>query len=1701
MTLTGLSLASQAQYFRQNFSSSANLSNYVHWNPDHGQFTYAQGNSSATVSIVNGTIRISKNGNGKAAFMRSKSFSPAPRLLSLAFDMHITGNWQTDNDAITVQIGNGFTDNNSLHPNVKVAAQFSVNVQADWEKYKFRNITGNQVASNQFSGWNRVTFIVNQNGSTKSYPAPNGTSQTVGAGKADLWVGTTLVFNDIAIHNTAIPMTQFAFIYQSNQNLTASFDNINIDGVNEAPMPPGTYTVGTDGDFPSFTNNGGVFHTLNTYGSLNGAYIFKVLTDITTETGTHKLDDLAGMASSSIKICPAGNNPVTVSLTGTSPATGMFCFNGTDNLTIDGRAWGVPTEDAATERKLTLRNNSTAGPVIYFRNGVNNNTIKFCNIESASTNTAHGAVTFAPAESAAKGNSNNNIIKWNHFTSGTTMPRCGLFIQGLAGALYTNTVIENNHFYKVFKSGTTTGAIQVGDYQQGITVSNNHIYQPAWLEMSNAATYYTGISVGNGSTSASIDSVYITNNFIGGKAASCGGETWKMEQTVSNIPTRFRGIDVKMPDASQGLISNNTINNIDMYFTRTNSAGDFGFTGIMVNSGNVPVTGNTIGNGKWNLIFRSSQANSNSMINIRGIDYRGSGSQVSNNSIGGYRTIISAGGTYGFEVRAINVNPSGSELYVENNIIGNSSEDENFYMSWDPQASVLRGIHNAAANDKSVYIRQNSIASLFNYSSHASALTYGISNGSAGRTIIDNNLILNLAGNGTGAYNTLRVAAGIFSNTSASYLNIKRNEIGRIKGENWGEVSNSVEGIYAQAADSLLIEGNRIYALRNNSERQNNSSSSAVAGIRVGSAGGMGAVVFNNMISLGKDHLGTALTGPAPHIGIWLNGNTANQKYYVYYNTVVISGNTWSTSNRGYAFLKGTYTGANMTNPVYLKNNILINTRTGNASNVAIGLEHANSVLSESNYNVLFTANTAQTVMTGATYKSLENWVNQNNKDQQSIQANISAPDASKCGTASFPNVNTADLHIPTCETRLYNTAEPIETPIAIEHDFDGDLRRGNAAGADEQMGIFIWTGATSTDWNTTSNWNVNRVPGCSDSVLIYAINTSVPTPTGNVTVKRNAHLYEGHRGYFRSLTIGTSGRLTLENNSRMEGCWMDGIFTVNGELISNQAQLALAGDFKVSGSFQSGNGTVIMNNDTVTSEEMSELLGSYINKINKRSSNAVISGNASSEFNNLTIANEGVFIMNGSAATRYTIKSGGALTLAQGSEMHINGRTLVINGTIGNGTGEFVSTENSRLIIGGSGSLGGALRFKQGSNTLKTLQVNRNAGSVTIGSSLNITDTLRMLNGIIHTGANSMIEMAVNAVITGSTGINAYVSGPLRKHFNAADQSFDFPIGKDSLFRSVAVITTESIPTSFTAEYFPEKPSTLYSLDQRNPILGEITDKEYWMIDRLPYTNGSKAKVKLTWDERSGLENLELPKLRVVKWVSTINLWSPMGPEDLSLSVQDNSGWILSNEINTFSPFTFGGAETGSLPVELLNFEAEAQQNDVVLNWSTATEINNDYFLVQRSTDALSFDDIATVNGHGNSNRVIQYEHIDYNAAAQGHKVLYYRLKQVDFNGQYTYSEVVPVELSKKAAMVLYHASFGTSGEVNISFAAPVSGLAEINCYSNDGKLMFQKRVAVSEGLNSLSQLPDMPAAGGIYHIQIVLNGKTLTAKVPKAL
>lgn len=206
-------------------------------------------------------------------------------------------------------------------------------------------------------------------------------------------------------------------------------------------------------------------------------------------------------------------------------------------------------------------------------------------------------------------------------------------------------------------------------------------------------------------------------------------------------------------------------------------------------------------------------------------------------------------------------------------------------------------------------------------------------------------------------------------------------------------------------------------------------------------------------------------------------------------------------------------------------------------------------------------------------------------------------------------------------------------------------------------------------------------------------------------------------------------------------------------------------------------------------------------------------------------------------------------------------------------------------------------------------------------------------------------------------------------------------------------------------------------------------------------------------------------------------------------------SNIVLNTQLFLADTTTLCPVTPSILPVELLSFTAnEINGNRIRLDWSTASEINNDYFIVEKSLDGINFTTSGIVDGSGNSTVNLSYSMTDY--LAEDVPLIYYRLQQVDFDGSKSSSLSIPVYLKKETFSIISTTSEYNSLTINLFFksksrknlALTLTDLLGRNCIVTD--LASEDRIqSVELNMNDHSK--------GVYILSISDGLQTFNQKV----
>jgi hypothetical protein len=199
---------------------------------------------------------------------------------------------------------------------------------------------------------------------------------------------------------------------------------------------------------------------------------------------------------------------------------------------------------------------------------------------------------------------------------------------------------------------------------------------------------------------------------------------------------------------------------------------------------------------------------------------------------------------------------------------------------------------------------------------------------------------------------------------------------------------------------------------------------------------------------------------------------------------------------------------------------------------------------------------------------------------------------------------------------------------------------------------------------------------------------------------------------------------------------------------------------------------------------------------------------------------------------------------------------------------------------------------------------------------------------------------------------------------------------------------------------------------------------------------------------------------------------------DQVAAAINTSSNTISITGMPSLELYTMQSNSFVPLPIELLYFTSTLnQKKQVFLEWATASEVNNDYFELQRSLNGRSFTKIAQIDGKGTSNFKSTY-HFDDNPPQSG--LLYYRLKQVDYDGEFSFSDIVSVFISEIELIDLYPNP--ASGYINIALFGEAYEGQRIIILDAKGQMVIDAEVDVT---NQYTQLDVSNLSNGVYLVK----------------
>ncbi|PLX19994.1 MAG: hypothetical protein C0599_09905, partial [Salinivirgaceae bacterium] len=431
--------------------------------------------------------------------------------------------------------------------------------------------------------------------------------------------------------------------------------------------------------------------------------------------------------------------------------------------------------------------------------------------------------------------------------------------------------------------------------------------------------------------------------------------------------------------------------------------------------------------------------------------------------------------------------------------------------------------------------------------------------------------------------------------------------------------------------------------------------------------------------------------------------------------------------------------------------------------------------------------------------------------------------------------------------------------------------------------------------------------------------------------------------------------------------------------------------------------------------------------------------------------ANNNVTLGSSLIVSSLNIESGGSLSFSSDSQ------TLSVLGDISiDASGMLdLSQTGSTLLLNGSSKQ--TISFN-GSVNIYNLNLNNSAGA-DLTNNLTIENQLTFTTGKIFASSYTVtIENASESAIAGYNSSN-YVIGNLKRKVNSTG-SYVFPIGSSLNYEFAQVDLNTSSGINYLNAVFSSLISgDAPSISTRSTVINTLLNSGIWTIspDAVTTVNYDVTLISVGHDNGGAA----VSQHTILKRDNSSSDWDLYG----SSAIADQSGTgaepitVKRTGLTGFSEFG-GGVADNPLPVELAYFRGTLTDNGIYLEWKTLTEINNDYFIVEKSLNGCDFNECVEIQGHGNSNVPIEYQFLD-NQPVIGDN--YYRFKQVDFDGNYQYSQVISVindfansiELFYNNGLLVYRLSKPESFKVSIfNYAGQLVSTLTVSTENIHGKL-----------------------------------------------
>ena len=537
-----------------------------------------------------------------------------------------------------------------------------------------------------------------------------------------------------------------------------------------------------------------------------------------------------------------------------------------------------------------------------------------------------------------------------------------------------------------------------------------------------------------------------------------------------------------------------------------------------------------------------------------------------------------------------------------------------------------------------------------------------------------------------------------------------------------------------------------------------------------------------------------------------------------------------------------------------------------------------------------------------------------------------------------------------------------------------------------------------------------------------------------------------------------TSGVLNINSNSSTSAVVEGGTLDLDGGTLtvgnSTSGDISLtSGSIDISGGTLNIADELDVSNGTVTQSGGTINIKSYVGSGN---------GSSSAKFEmdagtlNLT---GGTLILNGQTTT--SASSNPAMKIASGvSVTSTSSHTTLIqsNNTTSN-------DEDIYLDLNG--------------NDLGALTVNLTGHEVIINSNVTLNGNLTFTSCDISTNAYTL-TLSSSSTVSGADD-SKHLNGTCAKT-TSSTSAFTFPVGDGTRYRPIILTPAASNSNTYSVEY-NHSPHSDVSIAGGSTI-NHISPQYHWDINR---TSGSdNATISVAWTSSStyGTENWNHD-------ISTM-LWAYFDGSDWNSIGSTASGSSVSGSLTTSSVNSNWGNENFTLaatnatfpplPVDIISFNGQCDNNFPQIEFVVASQINNEFFTIERSVNLIDWEEVGYIAGGGTTNEIITYNWSE-EALLNGTK--YYRLSLTDINDDVKYSNPIAIECENEIDFHLYPNPAFNFINIAFNFDYFQNEETNLNIRTLTGKIIKSVPVSLSKGYNNMEiDLKDLPK--GIYLLTI---------------